>query len=349
MKIVRTYLPALLTGFLFPFASSGQVFQPDTNSIFGLLQQYAPLNVSIETDLKQLVNDKAEEVWQPAVFKVLTGDSVALQIDVQVAARGNMRKKNCDFPPVKIRFYKQKPLNDSIADINEIKLVTSCSNTSQNEEWVKREYLLYELYNLLTEHSFRVKPATVRFQNTGKKNNPIEGFSFFIESEDELAARLGGKPVKPRVGSTRSLDSASYDRMCLFEFMIGNTDWSVRARHNIKLIYLKQANSIIAVPYDFDYSGAVGTNYAVPNGDYPIESVQDRYYLGLCRTTTHYQQIFDFYLSKEAALMNHIEQADYLPANARRQMADYLKGFFKTLHDPRLAKRDILQNCNKGR
>jgi hypothetical protein len=37
--------------------------------------------------------------------------------------------------------------------------------------------------------------------------------------------------MKPRVGSIRSLDSVSYDRMSVFEYMIGNTDWSVHARH----------------------------------------------------------------------------------------------------------------------
>ena len=349
MKTTRTLLYALLAGLFLPFIAFSQTPQPGSPHIFEQLQQYNPLQAIIETDLKRLQTDKADEAWQPAVFKVLKGDSVAWQMDVQVAARGNMRKKNCDFPPVKIRFYKQKPDNDSIAELNELKLVTSCSNTQQNEEWVQREYLLYELYNLITDQSFRVKSADIRFEDPDKKGRSVSGFSFFIESSDELAARLQGKPMKPRVGSTRSLESTSDDRLCLFEFMIGNTDWSVRARHNIKIIYLGPTGPIIAVPYDFDYSGAVGTDYAVPNGDYPIQSVKERYFLGLCRPAAHYRQLFDFYLAKENILLEHIGQAAILPANSRRQMAEYMGGFFKTLKDPRLAKRDILQNCNKGR
>ena len=347
---MRSLLYALVAGLFLPYSSIAQSYQPGATSIFGVLQQYDPLVVNIETDFKQLKNDKDEEKWQPAVFKVLMGDSVALRLDVQVAARGKMRLKTCDFPPVKIRFYKQKPKNDSIADINELKLVTRCSSLPQNEEWVQREYLIYELYNLVTEQSFRVKPATIRFEEPDKKNRPaVKSFCFFIESEEELAARLKGKSMKPKVGSTRSLDSISYDRMCLFQFMIGNTDWSVRARHNIKLIYLNPTNSIIAVPYDFDYAGAVGADYAIPNGDYPIQTVQDRYYLGLCRSAAHYRQIFDYYLSKEELLTVHIEQTPYLQATPRKQMLKYFEGFFKILQDPRLSKRDILQNCNKGR
>ncbi|MBV6443328.1 MAG: hypothetical protein DYG98_01165 [Haliscomenobacteraceae bacterium CHB4] len=349
MKTIHLYLLAFLASITAPFVVSSQSLQTGDKSIFGVLQQYNPLVVNIETNLKELKKGTEAEPWQPAVFKVMMGDSVALQLDVQIAPRGKMRRKTCDFPPVKIRFYEQKPENDSIADINEIKLVTSCYSLPKNEEWVQREYLVYELYNLITEQSFRVKSAAVRFEEPGKRNRTMESFSFFIESEEELAARLGGRPMKPRVGSTRVLDSVSYDRMCVFEYMIGNTDWSVRARHNIKLIFLNSPKTIIAVPYDFDYSGAVGTDYAAPNGDYPIQTVQERYYLGLCRTEAHYQQIFDFYLSKEKALTDHCERAAYLPENARKQMNRYFGQFFDALKDPSRSKREIIRNCNKGR
>lgn len=349
MKTIHLCLAAFLASSVAPFAGFSQSPQAGDKSIFNILQQYNPLVVNIETDLKGLKKDGEAEPWQPAVFKVMMGDSVALRLDVQIAPRGKMRRKTCDFPPVKVRFYQQKPENDSIADINEIKLVTSCHSLPKNEEWVQREYLVYELYNLITEQSFRVKSAAIRFEEPGKKNRTMESFSFFIESEKELAARLGGRPMKPRVGSTRTLDSVSYDRMCVFEYMIGNTDWSVRARHNIKLIFLNSPKTIIAVPYDFDYSGAVGTDYAAPNGDYPIQTVQDRYYLGLCRTDAHYQQVFNHYLSKEKALTGYCEQAAYLPENARKQMSRYFQQFFDILKDPTRSKREIIRNCNKGR
>ena len=55
-------------------------------------------------------------------------------------------------------------------------------------------------------------------------------------------------------------------RVALFEYMIGNLDWSVPVRHNIKLIVPKEDSNAIAfpVPYDFDYSGLVKTDYAIP-------------------------------------------------------------------------------------
>lgn len=333
---------------LCPFVAAAQAAAGDAG-IFDRLRAYDPLVVSIETDFKKLESDKLEESWQAAVFKVFSHDSMVMRLDVQVATRGNMRKKSCDAPPLKIRFYTQKPASDSIADINELKLVSSCNEGKRQEEWVRREYLLYELYNLVTDQSFRAKPATVRFEQAGRPQALRESFSFFIESEEVMAARIGGKTMKPRVGSTRSLDSVAYDRMSLFQFMIGNTDWSVHARHNIKLVYLTASNSIVPVPYDFDYAGAVGTDYAAPNSDYPIESVLERYYLGACRASGHYQQLFRYYLDLEKPILAQIANSPYINADSHSRMRSYIGEFFKIISDARLAQRDILKNCNKGR
>ena len=70
--------------------------------------------------------------------------------------------------------------------------------------------------------------------------------------------------------------------------MIGNTDWTVPVFHNNVLIIsqgnLQGLGSGIAVPYDFDYSGLVDANYAVPSDQLNLPSVLDRRYLGICRS-----------------------------------------------------------------
>lgn len=345
---MRPLLWILLAGLLIPFQFSAQT-QPSAESIFRTLQQYEPLNVAIETDLKALKSEKSDESWQPGVFQVLQGDSVVLRLDVQVAARGNMRKKTCDFPPIKIKFYGQETADDSLADINELKLVTSCHKNAVNEEWVQKEYVTYQLYNLLTEQSFRVKSATVKIVNPDKRSSPVESFAFFIENEKELAARLNGKPMKPKVVSTKILDTTAYDRMCVFQYMIANTDWSVRTRHNIKVIYSSDSKTAVPIPYDFDYSGLVGTDYAAPSADVPIQSVTERYYLGACHSAAHYQKIFDFFLSKKQAILEHCEQSPQLPKSTKTQMTRYLGGFFEVLESPTAARREIVQHCNKAR
>ena len=345
---MRPYSFALLLWGLFLPAHFFAQAQIGTESIFRTLQKYEPLNITIETDLKQLKSEKTDETWQPAIFQVLQGDSAVLRFNVQVAARGNMRKKTCDFPPIKIKFYADETANDSIADVNELKLVTSCHKTEQNEEWVRKELVVYQLYNLLADQSFRVKQANVKITSPDKKSSPVESFAFFIENEKELAARLGGKPIKPKIVSLKIMDTTAYDRACLFQYMIGNTDWSIRVRHNVKVIYFSGRNKAAPIPYDFDYCGLVGTNYAAPSPEIPIQTVKERYFMGPCRSAAHYQQVFDFFLSKKQAMLDHIEQSDFLAKDSKKQMDNYLDEFFQVIEKPATAKREIIQNCNKS-
>ena len=62
--------------------------------------------------------------------------------------------------------------------------------------------------------------------------------------------------------------------------MIGNTDWSVGNSHNLQVLQLPEYDKGVPIPYDFDYSGFVGTNYAIPRSTLPIESVEERYFSG---------------------------------------------------------------------
>lgn len=344
---MRPFLSILLAGLVLPVLLSAQSTLPAPEGIFGILQQYDPLEISIETNIKALKENKNDEQWQPGIFRIFKGDSVVVQYNVQVAARGIARKKICHFPPVKIRFYEHNLENDSLADINELKLVVSCKNTNSDEEWVQKEYLVYEFFNIVSDQSFRVKPATVRFSNPQKRGGSLKSFCFFIESEKELASRLNAVPVKSKVLSSKNLDTTAYDRMCLFQYMVGNTDWSVRGRHNVKILYLLPDGPNIPVPYDFDYAGVVATDYAVPSNKLPIQSVQERFFMGRCRDAAYYRQLFDFFLSKREGLFQHCVNAKFLPKGARKEMSGYLEEFFDILENPSLARKEILDNCDK--
>lgn len=311
-------------------------------NIFGFLQQFDPLEVVIETDIKLLKSDLKTEKWQPGVFKIMDGKTVMHEQPVQISSRGAMRKKTCEFPPVKIKFYELE--NDSLEDINELKLVSSCRESLDDEQLVLKECLAYELYSELTEQSFRVKPAKIEFKNTGKKGSVKNGFSFFIESERELASRLNGKPLKPRIMSPQGLDKDSYDRMCIFQYMIGNTDWSVTTRHNIKIIGIKGLGTV-AIPYDFDYAGMVGADYAVPSPRIPIESVQERYYMGFCRENAEYEKIVTQFKNRQAAIFQRCESYPNLSWSARTQVKNYLDSFFDLLKDSQSYKDVFKRGC----
>lgn len=319
---------------------------PEFTNIFSRLQQYPALEVVIETDLTQLKSAGENPDWQPGVLKIIKAGAADFEQKIQIKSRGHMRKKTCDFPPVKIRFFEGDLASDSLEDVNELKLVVACRNSDADDQLVMKECLVYQLYNLITDESFRVKPAKVRFETPGNSRKNMESTAFFIESEKELASRLGGRPLKPRIISPTAMDSVAYDRMCLFQFMIGNTDWGAYTRHNMKVVAIK-GRQPIAVPYDFDYSGLVEADYAIPSPDIPIQNVRDRYYLGLCRSAEHYNRLFKAFQAKQTEILDRCDQETSLNKASRQAMRLYLEDFFKILSDPRRTQFAILENCDK--
>ncbi|TNE50505.1 MAG: hypothetical protein EP344_17305 [Bacteroidetes bacterium] len=317
--------------------------QPYDN-IFARLQQYDPLYVIIEADLRALKKAREDEAWQHATFMIMDGDSVAYSQPIQVAARGKMRKKTCDIPPIKIRFFEEKPDNDSIADINELKLVVNCRNTEEDEQLVLRENFAYQLYNMLTEESFRVKSVYLTIKEPGRKRNSLETKAFFIESQQELAARLGARALKSRIFSPKRIDSLAYTRMSLFQFMIGNTDWGSYTRHNVKVIAYPSGRMVV-VPYDFDYSGLVSADYAIPSPDSKIENVRERYYLGLCHSDSLYQQAFREFISKKEQILAACKEYPGFTYTTQEDTYVYLNEFFRILDDPEKTRKEILEHC----
>ena len=53
-----------------------------------------------------------------------------------------------------------------------------------------------------------------------------------------------------------------------FEYMIGNTDWSVEYLQNIKLATVDSNSAPITIPYDFDHAGIVNTLTPCPPKNY---------------------------------------------------------------------------------
>ncbi|MBK6929689.1 MAG: hypothetical protein IPH12_02080 [Saprospirales bacterium] len=344
MKIVLPYLPALALC-LFPFAGApAQSAQWD--NIFGYLQTFDPLDVVIEADLKALKEDRQGEEWQSAVFRIMQGDSVAYEQQVQIAARGNMRRKTCDFPPVKIRFYQDAPADDSLADINQLKLVVSCRDRKEDDQLVLMENLAYRLYNLITEESFRVKSATIVFKTPDREKAYQESMAFFIESEKEMATRLGGRPLKPRIISPKIMDSLAFTRMSVFQYMIGNTDWGVYTRHNVKVVGFQTGRRPLVVPYDFDYSGLVDADYAIPSPDIPIQGVRERYYLGMCYSAQLHEQVFAEFLSRKHEMLNVCQRFSGLSYAGRQDARAYINSFFSILENPKKATKEIVEHCN---
>ena len=90
--------------------------------------------------------------------------------------------------------------------------------------------------------------------------------------------------------------SAKYDQLnkaqsalaALFQYMIGNTDFSMVASvegedccHN-GILLTGDSPGYYYVPYDFDFAGIVDAPYAEPNPRFKLRGVTSRLYRGHC-------------------------------------------------------------------
>ena len=81
-------------------------------------------------------------------------------------------------------------------------MVTHCK--SGNEEYLLKEFLVYKLYNVLTDNSFRVRLVKVDYISTAK-NSKYWSYAFLIEPIDMLAERTKSVPVDLMKLSQRSI------------------------------------------------------------------------------------------------------------------------------------------------
>ncbi|PLX17100.1 MAG: hypothetical protein C0597_07330 [Marinilabiliales bacterium] len=307
------------------------------------------LEIVLEFDVKKLMNEKDKEEYLPATLKYYTNDSVEISGKVRVKTRGESRKRQCHLPPYWINIKGSGLYDKKGFDSNKIKVVSHCRAGKIYSHYLLNEYFIYKAYNVISENSFRVRLIKVRYVDTGRKNKETIGWAFMIEPDRMLASRIHAIPIKVNNLSFRHTDSSLVDIMCFFQYMIGNTDFSIRNRHNIKLYKYKDHTrpDLIPVAYDFDFSGLINAAYANPAEELNLTGVRERYYIGECRSDKQFDRVIEFYKKSEDKIYDLIENADYLDKRAKIEARKYLEGFFLDLSRNNFKERKLYSSCYK--
>ncbi len=307
------------------------------------------LEVFIVFDMTAVTRDiKDDREYHSAIFSYLNlnGDTVSLQ--TRVRTRGHFRKDpdHCDFPPLRIDFSEAAVENTLFEKQEQLKLTTHC-NTRKNyyEKYLLMEYLTYRLYNLISEESFRVRLLRLTYIDLSGRIDPIEKYGFFLETSGKMAARNGCEEFDMESVKQNDIQNDAMVKLSMFQFMIGNTDWSVSGLHNIELIRSSPYLPPIAVPYDFDWCGLVNANYAYPAPNLEIQSVRDRLYRGICRTSQEYLEAIELFKAKEKEIYQFCNSFNYLEAKERKQIVRYIEQFYFILNNPRLLDSEIYSKC----
>lgn len=296
------------------------------------------LDLTIQTDFKGLVNQKYKEEYQDAEISYVGAGGEKIVLNGKVRARGNVRKEVCYYPPIKLKFKKSNLKSSGWEPSNELKLVCQCRNNKINEEYLYKEYMIYKLYNLLTPYSYRAQLARFHFVDPESKKEPPTLIGMIIEPDIDLADRTGGTIIKRTGANPHMMEDRPYQLMGAFEYMIGNTDWSPINLHNLDLLKVPSMTKIIALPYDFDYSGMVDTDYAVPSEGLPLKTVRTRYYTGPNCDDEAAEWLYQFFTEKKDEILNYCQQFPHLDEKSRKIVHGYIEEFFDLLDSPKAAK-----------
>ena len=306
------------------------------------------MEISLKFDITRYKRRRDESEYLDATLIYYTGPNDSIVKPLKVRPRGISRLSICDFPPLMLNFKKKDSIESEFSRIDKIKMVTHCS--AGGEENLLKEFLIYKIYNILTEYSFRVRLVRVNYINTSKESKPVKEFAFLIEPVETLGRRTNSEEVKSANVTQKHIRSEIMDRMAIFNYMIGNTDWSVPIRHNTLVMAASQflgLESGIIIPYDFDYSGLVNTNYAVPFDGLGLESVRERRYLGVCRTEEQYRNALQIFQEKKEDIYKLINEFTYLDAKTKKEMISYLEGFFRGFDKRDTNVNLLLKDCIK--
>jgi hypothetical protein len=145
-----------------------------------------------------------------------------------------------------------------------------------------------------------------------------------------LARRNNAVIIKSNLFSPKDMNAVAMNRMALFNYMIGNTDWSVQMQHNIKILmsFDEPNGKAIPVLYDFDYSGLVNTYYAVPFEELPIKTVTQRYYQGVCTGAARLKPLIDEFAGLKDRMLGTIQDFPYLSKSDKKQAEEYIRSFY---------------------
>ena len=130
----------------------------------------------------------------------------------------------------------------------------------------------------------------------------------------------------------------------MFQFMIGNTDFSVAYQHNGKLLYANK--KIYPLPYDFDLCGLVDASYAIVNSRLGIKSVKDRKYRGFKRDESMVYEVRDQLLGKKSEFFQIVDaQESKFELSAEFESTkEFLTSFFGILEDKATFEKEVIQN-----
>ncbi len=348
MPLTRWTLAAL-PWFLFVSGASAQ----EMNSADPLFEGDEIIDVRIVAPMTTIVSERPDEEELPATFEYTNSAGEAVIFDIKIRARGNFRRKKdvCDFPPIRLNFAKSETKDTLFHKQDKVKLVTHCQSTDRYDQVVLREYTTYRILNVMTDASFRARLLRVTYVDSQGIRNDDTRYGFIIEDKERLAKRLDKSVLDIPSTSVSSLDSEYTNLVSVFQYLVGNTDFSMiqgvenePCCHN-HVLFGNDGEKIWSIPYDFDQTGLVNAPHAGPNPRFKLRNVRSRLYRGRCVNNTLLDATFAKYVDKRSEIMAAVNELSVADERSIDSMVRFVDSFYDTLESDKRVAREFVKKC----
>jgi len=334
----RGLLPSLVLLWLFFTCAASAQFESQS-----------PLPVKLGFAVKELLEESNDSTYIRCAFSYREDDTWK-NIEAEIRVRGGFRRTYCFFTPLKLKIPKEKAVGTLFEQTPKTKLVLPCLKSKKADDNLLKELMAYKIFEVLSPYHFKTRLLELELERTRK--NKTETFSLmgFMIQDDESFSRMNNAKEIERFMSHEAQDETYRVINALFQYMIGNTDFSTIYLHNEKIFYI--GDKIVPVPYDFDMSGLVDASYAVVsqvrNEVLPIDHVTKRLYRGFEADDEILEAVRARFLEKEKEVYIAIKNLKpYFKDPKEYDLARaYIEGFYDILRDDKKFRKRI---ADKGR
>jgi hypothetical protein len=306
-----------------------------------------PIEVTLTTNIGKIRGDKGETPpWRQATLSYKGAEGNLVTVPLKARTRGIWRLKMCEFPPLRLNFSGETSQGTIFDKLDKPKLVSYCHDMDSYEQYILQEYQLYRIYQLLTPVSHRARLLKFAYADSANGKVRARRYGFIIEEPKALADRLGGKVMEQKGALPGDLDGYQDALFGVFQYFIGNTDFSEAGLHNVELFF---NNDGVAMPiaYDFDFAGAVNARYATTDETLNIQNVRQRLFRGYCTEADSYDKVFALFNEKKPEIYALYSDSigKLMDRGTVRETLSYFNEFYDTINNKRSAKRSIMEVC----
>jgi AAA family ATP:ADP antiporter len=324
----------------------------ETTAVQSIFAERAPLELELVFDETRFCRNPQSAACDdaPGTLRYRTAAGEAHVIAVKLRARGRWREDSadCRLPALFVFFDAATAAGTPFAGESMLPLTTHCRDAPSYEQNVLEEYLAYRIYELFSAKSLRTRLAQITYRSSDDSVRSTRRYAFFTEHFNALAARQSAAVWRTDAVDPRLFDAHEIATLAVFQYLIGNTDWSAVYPHNIMTLRTPEG-AVTAVPFDFDYSGLVAAAYAGPPPGLRIHTVKQRVFRGFCEPRPDWSAVFAAFTAQHHAIATLAAEIPGLDPRDRTRALAYIESFYAVLDSPERRTARIEETCRAAK